>query len=90
MHLLVLLHICNHTILCTNFETQIPSFTYMFPYDFTYVAINHLEAVFRDRWFGRGVARPLQPHDLAPFDLFHCGLPRSLICDTAMKTNRIW
>jgi hypothetical protein len=32
-----------------NFETQIPGFTYMFPYNFPHVAIKRLEAVFRDR-----------------------------------------
>ena len=70
-----------------NFETLIHGFTYTFSYNFTYVARNHLEAVFRDRWFGRGVAWPLQPHDLVPFDLFHGRHPTSLICDTPMKTE---
>jgi hypothetical protein len=78
MHWLVLLHTFNHTILWYGF-------TYMFSYNFTYVARNHLEAVFRDCLFGRSVTWPLQTHDLAPLDLFH---PRSLICDTHMKTKR--
>jgi hypothetical protein len=66
---------------------QIPGFTFVFSYRFTYVVRTHLEAVFRDLWVGRGVTWSPEPHDLAPFYLFHCGHPRSLICDTPMKTE---
>jgi hypothetical protein len=65
----------------------IPVFTFVFSYHFTYVVRYHLETVFRFLWFGRGVAWPLETYDLAPFDLFHCGHLRSLICDTPMKTE---